>query len=242
LKRNVSIAFPAMVWHNPDIPGEGSTGGGMFTISYGLLEKALAVAYGIPESAREAGFRGWVTNLQKLGLFGAHTRVGRGSTVQYGPDELHRLVVALELSEAGIPPASVVSLINAYWEPKIKDIVMTAERTVEREGPPGDDIVLHLGGISLRSGLLKGARSPAAPNINHCRLGELPHYVAMWMKMGPHDPVPPRAVILNLSERLRRFHTALVELHLPELAAEKADKGEARAAPGRKSRRARKGK
>jgi hypothetical protein len=64
----------------------------------------------------------------------------------------------------------------------------------------------------------------------------------MWMKMGPHDPVPPRAVILNLSERLRRFHTALVELHLPELAAQKADKGEARGAPGRKSRRARKGK
>jgi hypothetical protein len=116
----------------------------------------------------------------------------------------------------------VVSLINAYWEPRIKDIIMTAERTVEREGPPGDDVVLHLGGISLRSGLLKGARSPTVPNINHCRLRELPHYVAMWMKMGPHDPVPPRAVILNLSERLRRFHTALVELHLPELAAEKA--------------------
>jgi hypothetical protein len=53
------------------------------------------------------------------------------------------------------------------------------------------------------------------PNVNSCPLSKLPDHMAMWMSMRPDDPsgLPPRALVTNLSMRLRAFHTALVAAH-----------------------------
>jgi hypothetical protein len=159
-----------------------------------------------------------LSNLQKLGALGAQARVGRGAALRYGPTELHRLVLTLEFCELGIPPATAVGLVNQYWESKLKAICRDAERNnpAMRGGEPiklGDDIVVHLGGISLRTGLLRGEQFPGVPNINRCKLRELPGYIEQWMMMTPDDPVPPRALVVNLSARLRRFHAALAVAH-----------------------------
>ena len=138
----------------------------MFEISYGAVERAFAATHGISDAVRQAGFRSMLSNLQKLGALGAQARVGRGAALKYGPTELHRLLLALEFCELGIPPATAVALVETYWESKLKAICRDAERNnpAVRGGEPidpADDIVVHLGGISLRTGLLRGERFPA---------------------------------------------------------------------------------
>jgi hypothetical protein len=196
---------------------------------YRVVERALATSYGIPEAAREASFRSMLNNLQKLGVLGEAARVGRGAPLVYTPVELHRLVVAIELCELGVPPATTAALIANYWESHFKAICRDAERNnpAVRGGEPvdpGDDILLYLGGVSLRTGSLKGARSPSIPNINHCKLRELPTHIVEWMKMDPDNnpaDLPPRSLALNLSARLRAFHRGLAAAHMIELRGER---------------------
>ena len=69
-----------------------------------------------------------LNNLQKLGVLGEAARVGRGAPLAYTPVELHRLLVAIELCELGVPPATTVALIASYWESKLKAICSDAER------------------------------------------------------------------------------------------------------------------
>jgi hypothetical protein len=194
---------------------------GALEISYGAVERALAVAHNVPDAVRQAGFRSMLSNLQKLGALGAQARVGRGAALKYTPTELHRLVLTLEFCELGIPPAMAVSLVNTYWESKLKAIIGAAERGVVHEEPPGNDVIIHLGGVSLRTGSLRGEQFPGVPNLNQCKFSELPSYIKQWMAMKPSDPVPPRALVVNLSARLRTFHSALADAYMDELRAER---------------------
>src|SRR5262249_27815215 len=135
-----------------------------FQVPYGSVERALAASHGIPEAVREAGFRSMLNNLQKLGVLGEKARVGRGSPLAAAPREAHRLILALELCELGVPPATAVGLVATYWDSKLKEICSDAERNnpAARGGDPidpGDDIIVHLGGVGLRTGSLKGAPS-----------------------------------------------------------------------------------
>lgn len=171
-----------------------------------------------------------LNNLQKIGVLGEAARVGRGSPLMYTPVELHRLIIAIELCELGVPPATTAALIANYWGSKLKAICSDAERNnpAVRGGEPidsGDDILVYLGGVSLRTGSLKGARSPSIPNINRCKLRDLPLHMVQWMKMDPDDnptDLPPRALVVNLSARLRTFQAALLRPHMDELRAEHA--------------------
>jgi hypothetical protein len=193
----------------------------MVEISYGAVERALAVTHRISDAVRQAGFRSMLSNLQKLGALGAQARVGRGAALKYGPTELHRLILTLEFCELGIPPATAVSLVNTYWEPKLKAIIGAAESAIMHDEPPRNDIIIHLGGVSLRTGSLRGEEFPGVPNINRCKLSELPRYIKQWMAMAPHDPVPPRALVVNLSARLRTFYSALNDAYMAELLDER---------------------
>lgn len=195
----------------------------MFETSYGPIERALATTHGISDAVRQAGFRSMLSNLQKLGALGARARVGRGAALKYGPTELHRLILTLEFCELGIPPATAVALVDTYWQPKLKEIIADAERVVGRKEPSSNDVIIHLGGVSLRTGPLKGERFPGVPNINRCKLSELPKYIAQWMAMTPNDPVPPRALVLNLSARLRAFHAEFAKSYLDDALNEAAD-------------------
>src|SRR5262249_26460415 len=86
------------------------------------------------------------------------------------------------------------------------DAVMKCQ---DAAGP--DDVILHMGGVHL----MVDGWSDAVPNVNSCPLSKLSDNMLMWMSMRPDDPsgVPPRALVTNLSMRLRAFHTALSAAH-----------------------------
>jgi hypothetical protein len=191
----------------------------LFETSYSHVEAALTQAYGVPDRALSA-FRGRLGNLQKLGLFGPKNMPGRGAALRYGPDQFHRLIFACELSETGVGPATVLALVETLWESKLAPIFKKAELAAFYNRDPGpDDIVIHMGGVRLMTGAW--SKSDPVPNVNSCPLGKLPSHMEMWMRLGERDRLPPRALVVNLSSRLRSFHHALSDLHLSKIAADK---------------------
>ena len=145
---------------------------------------------------------------------------GRGAALVYGPDQFHRLIFACELSEIGVGPATVLGLVEGLWERRLAPIFKKAEHVAFRDRDPGpDDIVIHMDGVRLMTGAW--LKSDPVPNVNSCPLGKLPSHMEAWMRMGERDRLPARALVVNLSSRLRSFHDALRDLHLPEIAADK---------------------
>jgi hypothetical protein len=182
---------------------------------YGTVERALAAAYSIPESARKTTFRSWLGSLQKLGVLGEDARVGRGSPLQYRPDHLHRLIFAMEMSELGASRAIIIGMIRDYWTRKIEPAFAKAEVSIMRNDPGLADVVLYLIGSRFRSGSLSGA--DPVPNINCTTMAELPNVLALGLKdAGPDSPAAPRVLAVNLSARLRMFHDALAANWLDE--------------------------
>jgi hypothetical protein len=195
----------------------------MFGCGYGAVEAALMQAHHIPGKAVGA-FRSRLGALQKQGLLGAEKMPGRGVALRYGADEFWKLIFVCELFEFGVAPSVVLGLVKSLWEPRLRGIFMDAEDAVmkcqDAAGP--DDVILHMGGVRLMvDGFLD-----AVPNVNFCLLSELPDNVATWMSIKPDDPsrLPPRALITNLSMRLRAFHTALGVSYMDELRVERAGK------------------
>jgi hypothetical protein len=191
----------------------------MFECGYGAVEAALVRAYRIPGEAAGA-FRGRLGALQKQGLLGAKNQPGKGVALRYGPDQFYRLILACELLEFGISPAMVLRIVESLWERRLQKIFSDAEIAVVKHEDAGpDDIILHMGGVHL----LVTGWSDAVPNVNSCPLNKLSDHVAMWMSIRPDDPsgLPPRALITNLSMRLRAFHTALGSSYMDELRAER---------------------
>jgi hypothetical protein len=198
----------------------------LFETSYSHVEAALVQTYGVPVKAVGA-FRGRLGNLQKLGLFGPKNMPGRGAALRYGPDQFHRLIFACELFECGVGPATVLALVEQLWESRLKQIFKKAEHAAERGDDPGpDDIVMHMGGVRL----MTDAWSEAVPNVNSCTLRKLPSHMEVWMRMGARDRLPSRALVVNLSSRLRQFHAALADLHMGEIIRARND---ARGRPNR---------
>ena len=183
----------------------------MFECGYGEAEAALMQTYRVPAKAAGA-FRGRLGALQKQGLFGVRNQPGKGVALRYGPDQFWRLIFVCEMLEFGVAPSVVLSLVESLWERRLRKIFKDAEDPVMRHEDAGpDDVILHIGGVHL----MGDGWSGAVPNINACPLGKLPDHMAMWMAVKPDDPsgLPPRALITNLSMRLRAFHTALVAAH-----------------------------
>ena len=193
----------------------------MFETTFGVIEAALVRTYGVPDKAQGA-FRGKLGNLQKQGLFGAKNMPGRGRALRYGPDQIHRLVFACELSELGCAPSVVVGLVDSLWERRIRSIFAKAEDVAERDPGP-NDVVMLMGGVRL----MTGNWTSAVPNVTAHLLRELPPKLSQWMMMGTGDPMPPRVLAVNLSSRLRQFHAALAESHTREAASTPVQRDEA---------------
>ena len=195
----------------------------MFDCGLAATEAALVQTYRVPTRAVGA-FRSRLGALQKQGLFGARNMPGKGVALRYGPDQFWRLIFVCELFEFGIAAAVVLSLVKSLWEHRLSKIFSKAEDAVMKHqdaaGP--DDVILHMGGVHL----MVDGFSDAVPNVNSCPLSKLPDNVAMWMSIKHEDPngLPPRALITNLSMRLRAFHTALGPAYMDELRAERAGK------------------
>jgi hypothetical protein len=180
---------------------------------YGAIEAALVVAYRIPKTALGA-FRGRLGALQKGGLLGAQNMPGKGRTLTYRPDSLHRLVFACELLEFGIAPSMILSIVEARWEDQLHEIFTHAEDAVPHEARPDDDVILH-----IRARLMVDGWSDEVPDVGECRVHELPKKIQEWMSQRPSHPLPARAVVSNLSAALRRFHTAYAKTYLADETA-----------------------
>ena len=177
--------------------------------SFASVEAALVRAYRVAE-ADQGRFRARLTFLQKHGLFGTD-RPGKGTRQSYGPDHLHRLVFCLELAELGATPAVQLKLVAELWDRRIRRIFQEADALSIRPAS-GDDVVLLMVGVSL----MVEAWTGAVPNVQHCRLRELADRQRLAMQ-GADDAegaLPPRMLAVNLTARLRRFHSSLADVHL----------------------------
>ncbi|MGV7219238.1 hypothetical protein [Bradyrhizobium sp. UFLA05-112] len=186
-----------------------------FTISYAHLEAALVEMHGIAANDVPA-FRSRFGALQRGGLFGAGNQPGKGRKLVYGVDQFHRAVLAFELVQAGVGPTTVLWLVREFWDKRLRDILLNAERGRGRET---SNVVLLLTGLTA----MEGAEQ-AVPSINHTTMDKLATTLSLAIRgddeQRDRDP-PARALVVNLSAQLRRFHTALVNHHLkPEMLAE----------------------
>jgi hypothetical protein len=128
--------------------------------------------------------------------------------LRYTPDLIDRLIFATELAEFGVMPQSILETVADLWDSRIRRIFERAENAAM--APPGpNDIVMMLGGISLTVGGWTST-AEALPNVNGFPLHRLAGNLDLLLRYS--DPAP-RAVVVNLSERLRAFHAALVETH-----------------------------
>ena len=146
----------------------------------------------LPYSSIEAALvSAYGVNQRDLGAFRARltfwqklgalgVKPGKGKPIKYGGDELHRLIFCLELAECGATPQMVVGTIADLWEKRIR-------RHFERA---------------------EAATAKALPNVNACELARLPDNISLVMNDSDLRR-PPRVLVINLSERLRRVHAAL---------------------------------
>lgn len=175
-----------------------------FTIRYAKVEAALVHMHAIPANEVKA-FRSRFGALQRGGLLGAAAMPGKGQRLAYTPDLLHRAVLAVELSQAGIAPAVILRLIRDFWDSRLVRIFVEAESAIMHP-MPGGDIVLLLAGISLM-----GGGEGAVPNINFTTMRKLSGRMDLALA---GDRLPARALVINLSAQLRKFHEALADEHL----------------------------
>ena len=118
----------------PSMPG--------LTFSYAKVEAALLQMHNIAPSDVSA-FRSRFGALQRGGLLGTENQPGKGRKLEYGPDQIHRVVLAFELIELGVVPGIILPLVDEYWDSKLRDIFMKAESAIIRET---SDVVLILVG------------------------------------------------------------------------------------------------
>jgi hypothetical protein len=171
-----------------------------FTVSYAKVEAALVQMHNIAPDDVPA-FRARFGALQRGGLFGAENQPGKGRKLEYGPDQFHRLVLTFELIELGIVPSVILPLINQYWDSKLRNICAKAERALVRET---SDVVLILAGVAALSS------ERAVPNINTVTLDKISERITFALD---GEGLPARALMVNLSAQLRKFHDALAHYH-----------------------------
>ena len=136
---------------------------------------------------------------------------GKGRALTYTAELCNRLIFASELLQMGVAPRVIVGTVTDLWDRRIRAIFTIAVTAAMNE-PSDDDIIFYMGGVTL----MTDAWADAVPNVNRCKLGELPFHVKQWMGMRENDPapgnLPPRVLMTNLTHRLRRFHAALAEI------------------------------
>ena len=197
--------------------------------SYAMVEAALVELHGIAPDGVPA-LRSHFGAFQRGGLLGKQP--GRGARLQYGPDELHRVVLAFELTQAGMSPTTVLRLVREFWDKRLRNICLIAERALVRETP---HVVLILSGLKAMDG-----PEQSVPNINHTTMDRLAAtlLLAIRGKDELRDP-PARALVVSLSAQFSRFHKALALYHLsPAMLAglEDAPKSKRALKPKRKTR------
>ncbi len=192
---------------------------------YQAVERALAGLCGADDAARRGAFRARLDNLKRAKVLGVNP--GKGQRNSYGPKEINKLLVALELEEFGITPAIIAKLFTERWE-SFGDIISRAAR---KDGRPDQDIVLWIHPQFL-SARWRGKSELA-------EVGSLSSRKAMegfydWLraeKPGGTAKSSPRACVFNLSSRLRAFDKALAAASMQEPTAPGSADGEISSRP-----------
>jgi hypothetical protein len=220
VKINIAIDGDKLILQNRGNLGKGmqmaSVAG--FRVSYAKVEAALVQMHNIAPDDVSA-FRARFGALQRGGMLG--DQPGKGRKLEYGPEQFHRTVLAFELVQAGIAPSIILPLIKEHWDNQLRDIFIKAERASVRET---SDVVLILGGVAAISS------ESAVPNINHVTMAKVSERITFALD---GDALPARALLVNLSAQLRKFHDALVHYHLqpePAVVTTKRQRGKPRAA------------
>jgi hypothetical protein len=172
------------------------------------------------DDVRRQAFRARINYFQRAKVLGEGVAVGKGKKNDYSLVQIERWFACLELTELGLSPTTVGELIKTCWD-LFEPIIRAAQGSVVNE-PGAGDVVLCLGGVHVMSGnWAPQSGFPGVPSIQGCTLGRLPDRVMAWMRMTASDRAAPRLLIVNLSERLRQFHTALGDAYTEELIAER---------------------
>ena len=119
-----------------------------------------------------------------------------------GPDQLHRAVLGFELMQLGMPPSAILRLIADFWDSKLRAVFARAETAIVDQS---SDVILVLAGVSLAFG------AEPIPNINHITADKLMQRLTLALD---GEELPPRALLVNLTAQLRKFHTSLAHYHL----------------------------
>jgi hypothetical protein len=199
-------------------------------VPYAHVEAALVSAYGIRRRDL-AAFRAKLRLWQKMGVLGVSP--GKGKALSYTPDLIHRVIFSIELAENGVTPAVVVGTVRDLWEKRIRSIFEKAE-TAAMAAPGPKDFCMMTGGHSLMIGGWTSVEA-ALPNVQGFELRQLDAKIDLLIRMEAGDPLVPRAFVVNLSDRLRRFHAALAaaaEPKQPQVPQPKAKKKGARRRKG----------
>lgn len=181
-----------------------------FMVPYAKVEAALVRMHGIADED-VAAFRSRLGSLQRGGLLGAQNQPGKGRRLEYGVDQFRRMVLAIELTQAGISPGVVLRLIKDGWE-RLNGIFNTAEHANMHPTPGnGNDVVLVLRvDLMFDRGLA----------INRTTRDKLPQHIDLVFS---DERQPARLLLINLSAQMRVFHDALSHFHLqPDRAVEAA--------------------
>jgi hypothetical protein len=181
------------------------------------VEHALLAAFGIPQEEQER-LRTRYRWFQRRGLLGPENAVGHGGRVVYGPTEIGRLILAFELAQMDVPRELILRCADELW-PKLQPAFDLAGSGILHH-PPGDaDVILLLAGMAT---ITHGVSE--LPTVRYTKLGEL------QKGLGPIlTGDQPRLIALNLSARLRVFHSALADVHLlPRRPAEARKAGKAK--------------
>jgi hypothetical protein len=170
-----------------------------FTVSFATVEKALLRMHAV-EPRHEEAWRSRINFLRREGLLGE--RPGSGRRIGYHTAaHLPRLVLALEMAQAAIAPQAILSLVRGNWDDQLEKIFKEAEKARAKNT---SDVWLLLAGITAM--VERDGAIPVIAATTEDRLDVL--------RMALDDSsVPSRALVVNFTARLRRFHKALSDIY-----------------------------
>jgi hypothetical protein len=170
-----------------------------FTVSFATVEKALLRTHEV-EPQHEEAWRSRINFLRREGLLGE--RPGSGRRIGYHTAaQLPKLLLALELAQTAVAPQVALSLIATSWDHRLSRFFRQAEEARDRGT---SDVLLLLAGITAmveRDGAIPVIAATTADRLDVLRMAL------------DDTSVPGRALVINLTARLRRFHEALIEFY-----------------------------
>lgn len=105
--------------------------------TFGQIEELLAVVHRI-DPAKRTAFQGRLKHLQRWG-FPTGEKPGKGRSIDYSIEHLFKMVLALELIQAGLPPKLCVDLVADNWSAIRPTVYLNMFTATERRDHSGSE-------------------------------------------------------------------------------------------------------